>query len=169
MYICRWCHFDDKSLMVPFKFFWCMLLMILVWYSVTDGGHFYNMLPWEGGGWAERGAGILESGCPSICRTFVQKIFSEPPQPNLVWWCIIISWSVMQKGWVPIFKVKVTLRSNPQNFTVSLISWILLTFCNQIWYNGASSRAGVLCNNIGLLSSRSRWQWRFKLAEAGGF
>ena len=46
-------------------------------------------------------------------HTFVRKISSEPldyMQPNLVWWCIIMTRTAMRKGWVPIFKVKVTER-----------------------------------------------------------
>ena len=38
---------------------------------------------------------------------FVHMISSKPPI-NLVLWCIIMSWSVMQKDWFAIFKVKVT-------------------------------------------------------------
>ena len=54
------------------------------------------------------------------------------------WWCIILTWRVMQKGWVPSFKVKVTvgLRSSRKN----LESWNLY---NQTWYSGGSSRASV--------------------------
>ena len=48
--------------------------------------------------------------------------------------------------------------------TVSSVSWIFLTFCIQFWYmySGASSQAGVLCDNFRLLSSRWRSQWGFK-------
>ena len=42
---------------------------------------------------------------------------------DTVWWCIIVTWSVMCKGWVRIFKVKVTV-------------WALILkniFCNISW------------------------------------
>ena len=52
--------------------------------------------------------------CVNVCHPFVRKISSDPliliMQPNLVWWCIIMTRSVTQKGWVSIFKVKVTVR-----------------------------------------------------------
>ena len=41
----------------------------------------------------------------------VQKICSELLsllQPKLVWWWVTMCWSVMQKNWVAIFKVKAT-------------------------------------------------------------
>ena len=44
---------------------------------------------------------------------FVQMIPSKPTNillPNLVLWCIIMSQSVVQRGWFSIFKVKVTAR-----------------------------------------------------------
>ena len=43
---------------------------------------------------------------------FVQVIFSESLNlllPNLVWWCIIISQIVFQKGWCIVFKIKATV------------------------------------------------------------
>ena len=45
---------------------------------------------------------------------FVQMISSKWPNiflPNLVMWCINLSWSVMQKDWYAIFKVKVTTKA----------------------------------------------------------
>ena len=63
-----------------------------------------------------RGGGVYwnQVVCVSVCHTFVWKISSEPlncMQPNLVWWCIIMTQFVMQKGWVPIFKDKVTVQA----------------------------------------------------------
>ena len=56
--------------------------------------------------------GLLLSGSRSQRRVkmlmFVQMISSKPPNilfPNLVLWCIIMSWSVMQRDWFAIFKV----------------------------------------------------------------
>ena len=73
----------------------------------------------------------MKSGCPcfrvSVCHAFVRKIFSKSlncMQPDLVWWCIIMIWSAMRKGRVPIFKVKVTVQAQ-----------ILkkITFCRIFW------------------------------------
>ena len=44
----------------------------------------------------------------------VQTIASEPLNlllPNLVKWCIIMSWSVLWKDWFAVFKVKVTVKA----------------------------------------------------------
>ena len=49
-------------------------------------------------------------------------------QPNLVWWYIIISQSVLWKKWITAFKVKVIVKSQNQ----CLSRWYLLnrvTFC----------------------------------------
>ena len=45
---------------------------------------------------------------------FTQKIFSEQLYilySNLVWWCVVLSWCVMQKNWDAIFKVKDTIMA----------------------------------------------------------
>ena len=57
-----------------------------------------------------------------------------------------------RKGWVPISKVKVTAGSDPQKLTFFQILnfW---TFCNWIWYSGASSWAGVFFDKFWLLWS----------------
>ena len=50
---------------------------------------------------------------------FIQVMSSEPPNillPNLVLGCIILSWSVLQKDWFAIFKVKVTARAHRSNY-----------------------------------------------------
>ena len=77
--------------------------------------------------------------------------------------------SIMQKGWVPIFKVKVSVWAQMLNkkpyknnsfFPTSSEVWNLL---QPNVYGSASSRARVLCDNFGLLSfrSRTRSQWGF--------
>ena len=51
---------------------------------------------------------------------FAQMISSKPPNilfPNLVWWCIFMSRSVMQKDWLAMFMVKVTARAHMINWT----------------------------------------------------
>ena len=62
---------------------------------------------------------LLHSWSRSLWRVkmsmFVQMISSKLLNilwPNLVLCCIIMSQSVMQKDWVPIFKVKVTARAH---------------------------------------------------------
>ena len=61
--------------------------------------------------------GLLHSGARSQQRVkmIVQMISSKPPNilfPNLVLWCIIMSWSVMQNDVFAIFIVKVTARAH---------------------------------------------------------
>ena len=55
---------------------------------------------------------------------FVQTLSSESSNslsPNLIWCCIIMSFSIMQKVWCAIFKVSVTYSESAydQNMTVS--------------------------------------------------
>ena len=86
-------------------------------------------------------------------------IFSELPNllqlDTLVWWNIIISWSVFWKAWVVVLKVKVTSKvqtfswiavlkvkvtSEVQTFNECSTGRVLLnrwTFCNQIWHGDA--------------------------------
>ena len=70
-----------------------------------------------------------------------------------------MTWSIMRKIRVPIFKVNVTMQAE-----ILYIKYILLpyqyhlyfwTFCNQTWYSA--------CGHFGLLSSRPRSQWGLKL------
>ena len=70
------------------------------------------------------GGGVLESlhssVCVSVCcfisvSNFVWTISPEPRkhfQPYLVWWCIILMRSVLNKNHFTIFNVKVTARAN---------------------------------------------------------
>ena len=90
---------------------------------------------------------------------FVQKISSKPPNillPNLVLWCSILSWSVMQKDWFAIFKVKVTARA------YMIIIWQFLLYLLNCWFFGnqtclldTASRAKV--------SSEENWITGFKV------
>ena len=94
---------------------------------------------------------------------FVGMIFSESQNillPNLVWWCSIISQSVMQKNWFTIFNVKVTARA----YIIKI--WLFLLYllncwsvCNQTWFD-RPARWEKKC----LLWSGSRSQWRFKMS-----
>ena len=46
---------------------------------------------------------------------FIQMISAKPPNillPNMLLWCIIMNWNVMQKDLFTIFKVKVTTRAH---------------------------------------------------------
>ena len=68
-------------------------------------------------------------------------IYSEPLNRsswNLVWCCIIMTWSVMQKGWVPIFKVKVTLRAHILSNPVSSIYISFATRFGMVVYHHES-------------------------------
>ena len=94
----------------------------------------------------------------SVCHTFVRKISSEPLKCMYTTKLdmMVHHHDVMQNDWVPIFEVKVT-SPKKTNFLP-----YLLNFCNQIWYSCASTWARVLCDNFGLLSSRSRPQWWYR-------
>ena len=66
-------------------------------------------------------------------------IFSESQNillPSLVWWCSIISKSVIWKKIV----------------------------CNQTWFDRTASYARMSCGKMGLLHSRSKSQQRFKMS-----
>ena len=80
---------------------------------------------------------------------------------NLVLQCIIISQSVLWRNWIVVFRIKVTAKFQNANDCLSrcclLKCW---TLCYQTWYGDASSWAKLSSKNIGLLSSRSRSQWR---------
>ena len=65
-------------------------------------------------------------------------------QPNLVWWYIIISRSVLCKIWITVFKVKVA--ANVWNVSECLSGQYLLnhwSFRYQTWYGNAASWARV--------------------------
>ena len=84
--------------------------------------------------------------------------------PNLVWWCIILRWGVMQKNWFTVFNVKVTARA----YIIKIWLFVLYllncwSVCNQTWFGSTASKAGVACGKIGFLNSRSRSQWQFKM------
>ena len=117
----------------------------------------------------------------SVCHTFVRKISFKPlncMQPNLAWWCIIMTWSVLRKGWVPTFKVsQCGLRSSKNNCLPYLL--IFWTFCNQMWYIVMHHHEPEWCVTIfwfavpkvkyfpvlivSQLSIRSYWGWLFLL------
>ena len=76
----------------------------------------------------------------SICSSVhvsdcVCSLFPEPLNrvlPNLIWWCIIMRWCVMQKNWFTIFNVKVTARA----YIIKI--WLFLLYlltCNQTWFD----------------------------------
>ena len=93
------------------------------------------------------------SVCPSVCVShFVWTMSPEPLnrfKPNLVWWCILTRWCVIQKNWFNIFNVKVTLRG----YIIKI--WLFLRYllncrsvCNQTWFVSAASEAkSVLWKN----------------------
>ena len=84
--------------------------------------------------------------------------------PNLVWWCIIMRRCVMRKNWFTIFNVKVTVRANKIKIWLFLLYLLnCWSICNQTWFDSTASQAGMSCGKMGLLRSRSRSQWRFKM------
>ena len=78
-------------------------------------------------------------------------------QPDLIGWYIIISWSILWKNWITVFKVKLTAKFQNVNKCLSrqhfLNHW---HFYCQTWYGNASLWARLSFKKIGLLSSRSR-------------
>ena len=81
--------------------------------------------------------------------------------PNLVWWYIIISQSVLCRNWNVLFKVKITAKS--QNVNECLSIWYFLncwTFYHQTWYGDATLWARLSFKKIDLLSPKSRSQLR---------
>ena len=91
---------------------------------------------------------------------FLWIISSEPQNillPNLVWWCSIISQSVLWK--IGLLQSRSRLQQRVQCQCLS--RWYLLnqqTFCYQTWHFDASSWARVSCKEVGLLFLRSRSQ-----------
>ena len=79
---------------------------------------------------------------------FIQMLLSKLPNillPNLVLWCIIISWSVMQIDWFALFKVSVTAGALVIKIWQCLLNLLNhSTFCYQTWYSDAVSWARVL-------------------------
>ena len=84
----------------------------------------------------------------------LSTILSElliPWQPNLVWWYIIKSQSVLwKKKLISAFRLKVTVKV--QNVSECVSGWYLLncrSFWYQIWYGNAASWVRVLCRKVG--------------------
>ena len=81
------------------------------------------------------------------------QILFKPPNvllPNLVWWCIIMSWSDVVKNWFAIFKVEITARA----FMIKIWQFLLYLlgcwpFCYQTWFVGTLSKAGVSYEETG--------------------
>ena len=51
----------------------------------------------------------------SMCSDFVWTVSLEmlsPLEPNLMWWCIIMRWAVVQKNCLAVSKVMVTVRAH---------------------------------------------------------
>ena len=85
--------------------------------------------------------------CMSVCSSVrVYNIHSVLPElhnhfgPDLIWWCIIMRWCVVQKNWFTIFNVKVTARA----YIIKI--WLFLLYllncwssCNQTWFDSAAS------------------------------
>ena len=50
-----------------------------------------------------------------------------------------------------------------QNMTIPVVSSKLPVVCNQTWFHSRTSEVGVSCWKMGVLHSRTRSQWRFKM------
>ena len=71
----------------------------------------------------------------------------------------------MQKNWLPVFNVKVTVRA----YIIKILLFLLCllncwSVCNQTLFDCTASYAGVSCGKKGLLCSRSRSNRRFKMS-----
>ena len=114
---------------------------------------------------------LLHSGSRSQWRVkmlmFVQ-ISSKPPNilfPNLILWCIIMSHSVVQKGWFAIFKVKVTAKAHMIKYdNFYYIFWTADPFPTKLCLIEQCYKSRVFYGEIGLLYSRSRSQQNFKMS-----
>ena len=99
--------------------------------------------------------------CLSVCMSgFIQSIFSEPLNllwPNLVWWCLIMGWSVMWNNADCFFKVKVTVR------------WQTLfknENCNLSW--GTSEWSWLYhyhCRELSCTLNAPSYAWTLKLGQ----
>ena len=82
-------------------------------------------------------------------------------KPQLILWCIIMSWSVMQKNWFPIFKVKVTERAHVikiWQFLLYLLNcW---SFCNQTCFYDILCQSVLWNNWTAVFRSRSQQNFR---------
>ena len=99
---------------------------------------------------------------------FVQMIFSESLNlllPNLVWCCIIMSQIVFQRDWLPVFKIKVSVKDNiikiwhfnmlPEliiHLQLNLVWWYIIKRCIVLWKDW-----------IALLWSRSMSKKKFRI------
>ena len=94
------------------------------------------------------------------------RIYSEPlnlPLPNLVWWCVIMDQSVLQKDWFAVFMVKVTVRAHIIKYVCfyHISTQQLILFTAKFQLDGTSSWARVSYRKMWLFCSRSRSQRRF--------
>ena len=121
---------------------WLFLLYFLNFWSVCNQTCFDSAVSWtrmsceKMYNWV-RGHGY--SGGLRYEKMFVQMISFESQNIlllNLVWWCSISSWNVVQKKIFSIFKVKVTARAHMIKIWLSVMSSELLTLCqpNLVWW-----------------------------------
>ena len=54
-------------------------------------------------------------------------------QPNLVWWCIIMSQIVFQTDWYAVFKIKITVKDHIINLWLSEL--LIFLQLNLVWWH----------------------------------
>ena len=88
----------------------------------------------------------VESDPQKFCFFHISWIFEPFATKIGIYWCIIMSWSVVWHFWSAVLKVMVTVRVQiPRTY---FSGWYLLnhlTFLHETWYVGASSWPRVSC------------------------
>ena len=99
---------------------------------------------------------------------FIQMISSKPPDilvPKLVLWCIIMSWSVLQKDWLLLSRLRSQqglIWSKYDSF--NYIFWTTDPFATKLSLIVYYHKPRVSYEEIGLLCSKSRLHQNFKMS-----
>ena len=78
-------------------------------------------------------------------------------QPNLVWWCIIMSQIVFQTDWYAVFKIKITVKDHIINLWLSEL--LIFLQLNLVWWHIIT----ILWKDKKIVLLWSRSQERFKI------
>ena len=91
------------------------------------------------GGWIHS-VHLCSSVDVSDCVCTISPELLNHVLPNLVLWCIIMRWCVMQKSWFTIFNVKVTTR----DYVIKIFQFLLYLLncwfvCTKMWFDSTAS------------------------------
>ena len=78
-------------------------------------------------------------------------------QPNLVWWCIIMSQIVFQTDWYAVFKIKITVKDHIIKLWLSEL--LIFLQLNLVWWHIIT----ILWKDKKIVLLWSRSQERFKI------